>query len=80
MEGRRVIPVCETLSLSGVGWFLVIQKGPFGPLFFSNQQRGGRECKCAIHTALSTLQLSGAFVFAHVVSPGRGSVPYVKVL
>jgi hypothetical protein len=33
MEGRRIITVCETLSLSGAGWFLVIEKGPFGPSF-----------------------------------------------
>jgi hypothetical protein len=55
------------------------RKGAFWPLFFSNQQRGGRECKCAIRTALSILQLLEAFVCAHVLSPGRGSVPYVNV-
>jgi hypothetical protein len=33
MEGKRVIPACETLSLSGAGWILVIEKGPFGPSF-----------------------------------------------
>jgi hypothetical protein len=33
MEGRRFITVCETISLSGAGWILVIEKGPFGPSF-----------------------------------------------
>ena len=68
MEGRRIITVCETLSLSGSQWILVIEKGPFGPSFFSNQQRGDRECKCAIRKVLSIPQLLEAFVCAHVVS------------
>jgi hypothetical protein len=33
MEGRRIITVCETLSLSGARWILAIEKGPFGPSF-----------------------------------------------